>query len=171
MTHPTGACGAILPGVSTERDEPPFEIRASPMQGSGAFATRFIPRGYRLIEYAGARLTPAEADAKYPDVAGERHHTFLFAIDDEVVIDAAVDGNEARFINHSCDPNAEAFIPRGRIWIEAIKPIPKGAEIAYDYAFEDDPKYTLEDYRRYGCRCGAKNCRGTIVETKKKLNL
>ena len=80
-------------------------------------------------------------------------------------------GNESRFINHSCDPNAEAFIPRGHIWIEAIKDIPKGAEIAYDYAFEDDPKYTIEDYRRYACRCGAKNCRGTIVETKKKLNL
>jgi SET domain-containing protein len=59
----------------------PFEIRPSPMQGLGAFATRRIPAGVRLIEYAGERLTPREADERYPDVEGERHHTFLFAID------------------------------------------------------------------------------------------
>jgi len=70
-------------------DQPkPFEIRQSPMQGLGAFATRPILAGIRLIEYAGQRLTPAEADARYPDVEGERHHTVLFAIDDEIVIDA-----------------------------------------------------------------------------------
>ena len=60
-------------------DDPPFEIRTSPIQGFGAFATRRIPAGTRLIEYAGERLTPAQADARYPDVEGERHHTFLFA--------------------------------------------------------------------------------------------
>ena len=74
----------------------PFEIRPSPKQGLGAFATVPIPSDSRLIEYAGERLTPAEADTRYPDVAGERHHTFLFAIDDDVVIDAAVNGNDAR---------------------------------------------------------------------------
>ena len=167
MTHPTGACGAILPGVSTERDEPPFEIRASPMQGSGAFATRFIPRGYRLIEYAGARLTPAEADAKYPDVAGERHHTFLFAIDDEVVIDAAVDGNEARFINHSCDPNCDAIIEDGRIWIETIRDVQVGEELAYDYAYVLEERHTPAAKRRFPCHCGSANCRGTILAKKR----
>src|SRR6188472_1988710 len=60
----------------------PFEIRPSAMQGFGAFATETIPAGVRLIEYAGARLTPEEAEARYPDVPGERHHTYLFAIDD-----------------------------------------------------------------------------------------
>jgi len=79
----------------------PFEIRQSPIQGEGAFATERIPAGTRLIEYAGQRLTPAQADARYPDGSDERHHTYLFAIDDDIVIDAAVDGNEARFINHS----------------------------------------------------------------------
>jgi SET domain-containing protein len=147
----------------------PFEIRESPMQGLGAFATRFIPSGTRLIEYAGERLTPAQADERYPDVEGERHHTFLFAIDDDVVIDAAVNGNEARFINHSCDPNCEAVIERGHIWVEALVAIPAGTELAYDYAYEDDPKYTDKDLLFYACRCGARNCRGTIVNTKKKL--
>jgi SET domain-containing protein len=52
-----------------------------------------------------------------------------------------------------------------------LKKIPAGAEILYDYAFEDDDKYTEVDYRRYACRCGAPKCRGTIVDTKKKLKL
>jgi SET domain-containing protein len=67
-----------------------FEVRASPIQGLGAFATRRIPAGTRLIEYAGERITPAESDRRYPDQPDERHHTFLFAIDDEVVITVAV---------------------------------------------------------------------------------
>ena len=75
----------------------PFEVRHSPIQGFGGYATRPIAAGTRIVEYAGERLTPEAAEARYPDVAGERHHTYLFAIDDEVVVDAAVNGNEARF--------------------------------------------------------------------------
>jgi SET domain-containing protein len=151
--------------------DPPFEIRASPMQGLGAFATRHIPAGVRLIEYAGERLTPAEADAQYPDQPGERHHTYLFAIDDddgtEVVVDAAVNGNEARFINHSCDPNCDAVIDDGRIWIETIRDVARGEELAYDYAYVLEERHTLAAKRRYPCSCGATNCRGTILAKKR----
>ena len=133
------------------------------MQGLGAFSTRAIPAGVRLIEYAGERLTPAEADARYPDVEGERHHTFLFAIDDDVVIDAAVNGNEARFINHSCDPNCEAINDRKRIFIEAIRTIPAGTELVYDYQYERTDDHSAEDERFYKCRCGSPKCRGTIL--------
>lgn len=146
----------------------PFEIRPSPIQGLGAFASRFIPAGVRLIEYAGQRLTPAEADARYPDGDDERHHTFLFAIDDpDVVIDAAVDGNEARFINHSCDPNCDAVIDGGRVWIETIRDVAPGEELAYDYAFVLEERHTPAAKRRYPCRCGAASCRGTILAKKK----
>ena len=145
----------------------PFEARASPMQGRGAFATRAIRAGVRLIEYAGQRLTPAEADARYPDVEGERHHTFLFAIDDDVVIDAAVDGNEARFINHSCDPNCDAVIDDGRIWIETIREISPGEELAYDYAYVLDERHSPAAKRRFPCYCGAATCRRTILAKKR----
>lgn len=64
----------------------PFEIRPSPMHGLGAFALRPIPRGTRLVEYAGARLTSDEEDERYPEVQGEVHHTYLSAIDDDIVI-------------------------------------------------------------------------------------
>jgi SET domain-containing protein len=145
----------------------PFEIRASPMQGQGAFALRRIPAGTRLIEYVGERLSPAESEARYPEVAGERHHTFLFAIDDEIVIDAAVGGNEARFINHSCDPNCDAVIEDGRIWIETIRDIAAGEELAYDYAYELEERHSPAAKRRYPCRCGAASCRGTILAKKR----
>ena len=149
----------------------PFEIRPSPMQGLGAFAVRRIAAGVRLIEYAGARLTPAEADARYPDVPGERHHTYLFAIDDddgsEVVVDAAVDGNAARFINHSCDPNCDAVVEHGRIWIETIRDIEPGEELAYDYAYILEARHTAAAKRRFPCHCGASTCRGTILGKKR----
>ena len=148
-----------------------FEIRASPTHGLGAFATRSIPAGVRLIEYAGERLTPEEAEARYPDMAGERHHTYLFAIDDddgnEVVVDAAVDGNDARFINHSCAPNCDAVVEAGRIWIETIREIDAGEELAYDYAYILDERHSPAAKRRYPCNCGAATCRGTILAKKR----
>jgi SET domain-containing protein len=146
----------------------PFEIRRSPIQGAGAFATMPIARGTRLIEYTGERLTPTEADARYPDDDLERHHTYLFAIDDDVVIDAAVDGNEARFINHSCEPNCDAVIDDGRIFIEAIRDIAAGEELAYDYAYVLVERHTPAAKRRYPCSCGAPRCRGTILARKRE---
>jgi SET domain-containing protein len=145
----------------------PFTIRASPIQGLGAFATRRIAKGTRLIEYTGERLTPAQADARYPDVPGERHHTFLFAIDDDVVIDAAVGGNEARWINHSCAPNCDAVIDAGRIWIETIREVHAGEELAYDYAYVLEERHTASAKRRFPCRCGAPGCRGTLLARKR----
>ncbi len=144
-----------------------FAIRPSPIQGLGAFATRTIPGGTRLIEYTGERLTPAQADARYPDVAGECHHTFLFAIDDDVVIDAAVGGNDARFINHSCDPNCDAVIDDGRIWIETIRDVQRGEELAYDYAYVLEERHTPAAKRRFPCSCGTTRCRGTLLAKKR----
>lgn len=154
--------------MRTEVIRNPFEIRASPIQGAGAFATEKIPSGTRLIEYAGQRLTPAESDARYPDDdEAARHHTYLFAIDDDVVIDAAVNGNEARFINHSCDPNCDAVIDDGRIWIETIRDLAPGEELSYDYAYVLEERHTPAAKRRFPCHCGSPKCRGTILAKKR----
>lgn len=149
-------------------DNPYFEIRRSRIQGRGAFALRRIRKGTRLIEYVGERITPEEADRRYEDDLEVRHHTFLFSVDRKTVIDAAVDGNEARFINHSCAPNCEAVDDRKRIFIEAIRTIHPGEELTYDYQFERDEEYDEEWERHYVCRCGAPNCRGTILAPKKE---
>jgi len=137
------------------------------MQGRGAFATRVIAAGVRLCEYGGERLTPAEADARYPENDGKRHHTFLFAIDDDVVIDAGVDNFIAKWINHSCDPNCDAVVEDGRIWIDTIRRIKPGEELAYDYAYALTTRHTPAAKREYPCHCGAKQCRGTILKPKR----
>lgn len=133
----------------------------------GVFALAAIPAGVRLIEYAGERLTPAQADARYPEDDRSPHHTFLFAIDDDVVVDAAVAGNEARFINHSCDPNCDAVIDGKRIWIETLRDIAPGEELAYDYAYVLPERHTPVAKKRYPCHCGAVTCRGTILAKKR----
>jgi len=145
----------------------PFTIRTSRKHGLGAFATRSIPAGTRLCEYGGERLTPEEADRRYPESSAEPYHTFLFAIDDDVVIDAAVDDYVAKWINHSCDPNCDAVVEDGRIWIDTIRDVRAGEELAYDYAFELDEPHTAAAKRRYPCHCGARRCRGTMLVQKR----
>ncbi len=145
-----------------------FEIRSSSIQGRGAFATRRIRKGTRLIEYVGERISHAEADRRYDDDTMKRHHTFLFTLNNRTVIDAGVNGNEARFINHSCSPNCEAVIDSGHIYIETIRTIQPGAELVYDYQYERAPDADESDEARYPCRCGAPNCRGTILAPPKK---
>ncbi len=142
----------------------PFVVRGSKIAGKGAFAIRPIAKGERVVEYLGERVSHAVADARYDDHKSASHHTFLFSVSRKVVIDASVDGNDARFINHSCDPNCESVIEGGRVFIDAVKPIKTGAELTYDYAYTRDGTETVEEETGlYGCRCGAKTCRGTIL--------
>lgn len=146
-----------------------FELRRSAIQGLGAFALQDIPKGTRLIEYTGEKISNGEADRRYDDDKMHRHHTFLFVLNNRAVLDAAVGGNESMYINHSCDPNCETFIIRGRIWIEAMANIPAGDELTYDYQYDMDPKYTDDElFRFYGCECGAEKCRRTIVKTRRR---
>lgn len=148
--------------------KPLFAVRNSKIQGKGAFAVRRIRKGQRIIEYVGERIGPDEESRRYDEAKMKRHHTFLFGIDNKVSIDAAVGGNAARFINHSCDPNCEAVEEDKRIFIEAIKNIQPGTELVYDYNFTVEPPITVEEIEYYECRCGSTKCRGTILKVPKK---
>jgi SET domain-containing protein len=150
------------------RPEPAVVVRGSAIQGQGVFATRDIKKGARVLEYKGERISHEEATERYDDEAVERHHTFLFAVDDDLCIDGAREGNEARFINHSCAPNAYALIDRRRVFIVAQRNIKAGQEVVYDYWYTTDPDYTLADLKRvYPCYCGSPRCRGTLAGVKK----
>ncbi|MBC8087796.1 MAG: SET domain-containing protein-lysine N-methyltransferase, partial [Phycisphaerae bacterium] len=83
------------------------------------------------------------------------------------VVDASVDGNAARFINHSCNPNCDAVIDGGRIWIETLRDIEVGEELAYDYAYQLKERHTPALKKRYPCNCGAPTCRGSILKPKR----
>ena len=144
---------------------PPFEIRGSGIQGKGAFATRRIRKGTWIVEYTGARITHEVADRIYNDGST---HTFLFAVDEHTVIDATEGGGDARFINHSCDPNCAAYVQNGRVFIEAVKNIQPGVELSYDYGLKREGRHRAEWTRLYSCRCGAANCRGTMLESNRR---
>jgi SET domain-containing protein len=153
------------------RPTPPYRLRSSRIHGSGVFATRTIKKGVRIIEYTGERISHAEADRRHAHKAPNDNHTFLFTLDSKTVIDASVDGNVARFINHSCDPNCEAFTEDGRVFIESRRTIARGEELAYDYLIGREPNDPPDVEKIFACRCGAASCRGTMLaprKTKKK---
>jgi SET domain-containing protein len=142
-----------------------YAVRRSHIQGRGVFATEVIPKGKRIVEYTGKRISNEEADIQCDDENPKRrHHTYLLAVDDQICIDASRGGNEARLINHSCDPNCEMVIRGGRVFIHALRDITSGEELLYDYWYVTDESYTMDDLRRiYPCRCGATRCRGTLA--------
>lgn len=147
----------------------PFKVVNSGIHGRGIVATEPIAEGQRLVEYVGERITMKEADRRYPlDENEKNQHTFLFSVSDRVIIDAASGGNVARFINHSCDPNCEAVIEKGRVFIEATRDIEPGEELGYDYWFVLDEPHNKKNKELYKCNCGAKNCRGTMLADKRK---
>src|SRR6185503_19295969 len=99
------------------RNHPPFfEVQPSAIAGLGAFATRRIRKGTRIIEYQGERIAPEEADRRYDDERNPQALVLLFTVNKRTYIDAGVDGNEARYINHSCEPNCEAVLEAGRVY-------------------------------------------------------
>ena len=111
--------------------------------GLGLFTTRPVKAGRRVIEYTGVLITNEEA--------GRRGGKYLFGIDDRYTLDGSPRSNKARYVNHSCRPNAEAFIVGRRVWIYSAREIEAGEEITLDYG----GAYFDEHIRPKGCRCGA----------------
>jgi uncharacterized protein len=141
----------------------PFRVSTSPIAGQGGFATRPISAGEWIIEYAGERITEAEFQRRDPARApGDVFHNVFFEVAPNVVIDAAVGGNDARFLNHSCAPNCETRVEEGTVNIYARRQIALGAELCFDYAYVREPHHTAAMLAAHPCRCGAANCRGTM---------
>ena len=140
-----------------------IEVRRSDVHGLGVFAAKRIAKGTRIIEYVGERVSHDEADRRYEEKDANDSHTFLFIVDSKTVIDAGVDGNDARFFNHSCDPNCESTVEKRRVYIEAIRDVEAGAELTYDYQIqrEDDDPDNIDEV--FACRCGFAKCRGTML--------
>jgi uncharacterized protein len=143
-------------------------VRNSPVHGYGAFARRDIPKGTRLIEYVGDRISHKEADQRYEDADPNDNHTFLFIADRKTVIDATTGGNESRFINHSCDGNCTSETEKGRVFIDSTKAIQKGEELGYDYQIPRDKEDPPNVDKIYACRCGSPKCRGSMLWPPKK---
>ncbi|MCG6118307.1 MAG: SET domain-containing protein-lysine N-methyltransferase [Aquimonas sp.] len=151
-----------------------IQQRRSRIHGNGVFAVADIPAGTRLVEYRGLRRLHADADALYGDDL-ETGHTFLFTLNDEYLIDANEGGNVARWINHSCAPNCQAVLEEAdgtdrsadRVFIEALRDIVAGEELAYNYGIRLSVPHTALLKRQWACRCGAEKCSGTMLQPKR----
>lgn len=150
-----------------------IERRQSSIHGNGVFATEAIAKGERVVRYKGEVRAHADVDADY---AGhdETGHTFLFSLNDEFVIDANIDGNVARWINHSCAPNCEAVQEenakgkkhKDKVFIHALRDIAAGEELSYNYGIVLDEPYTPALKKLWECRCGSAKCTGTMLQPK-----
>ena len=143
---------------------PLIEARNSAIHGTGVYAVAPIKKGTRILEYIGERISHAEADRRYERKGADDGHTFLFIASNRTVIDATGGGNDARYINHSCNPNCETVIEQSRVFVECIRNIKPGEELGYDYQLTWDSTDEPEDLALYACRCGFKKCRGTMLD-------
>jgi uncharacterized protein len=148
--------------------KPLYIVKKSRLHGNGVFAARNIPEDTRISEYVGKRTSWKEALKRDPADPANPYHTFLFDLGDgRYVIDAAVGGNDSRWINHGCDPNCQAVDEDGRIFIYSLRDIKRGEELVYDYGLILDERHTAAMKRNYECRCGAPKCRGTMLGKKR----
>ena len=137
--------------------------KKSSIHGWGIFAKTNIPKGTRIIEYLGEKITKAEADRRGPkliEYAKKNKQTgavYIFVLNSKYDIDGHVDYNTAKFINHSCAPNCEVDIIRGRIWIIALRDIKKDEELFYNYG------YDMDTYDEHPCLCKSSCCPGFIT--------
>lgn len=145
-----------------------IRVRHSVIHGNGVFATRKIPAGARIIEYGGKRITETQAEKRFGLDPDNPHHTFFFSLESGKLIDGGDQGNDARWINHSCAPNCEAQEEKGRVYIHALRDISRGEELSYDYGLVIEEKMTKALKQAYACRCGTAVCRGTMLAPVKK---
>jgi uncharacterized protein len=143
-----------------------IEVRESAVHGRGVYATQFLSEGTRIIEYTGQRVSWEAA----PDDDNDPH-TFNFGLENGEVINPEIGGNDARWINHSCDPNCEAIEEDDHIFIYAMRDIEPGEELFYDYAMEIDEPITEESKKKFACDCGSSNCRGTMLALSRGVDL
>lgn len=126
-----------------------IERRRSKLHGWGVFATERIPKNKRIIHYAGEKITNRES-ARREQVYLDQGTIWCFKLNSRWVIDGAVGGNVARFVNHSCTSNCYAQIVDGVIWIRAAKTIEAGDELTYNYQTEGEK--SIQCRCRPGCR-------------------
>ena len=118
----------------------PVVIKKS-ASGMGLFATGVIPKGVRVIEYTGERITTDEAQ--------KRGGKYLFEINEKLTIDGKGRDNIARYINHACKPNGEMQNHKNRIFYYTKRTIQPGEELSFDYGQE----YFDEFIKPHGCTC------------------
>jgi hypothetical protein len=143
---------------------------SSSIHRHGLFAKTDIPKGTRIIEYTGEKITKKQswhrATQRMEEAKGtEDGSVYIFELNSRYDIDGNVSWNPARYINHSCKANCEAQVILGHIWIITTKDINEDTELSYDYG------YDIDNWEEHPCHCGHSKCVGYIVrkDQRKKL--
>jgi len=138
------------------------EIRGSVIHGRGVYATRRIGKEEKIIEYVGELIEKEESGKR--GTRQQEHATksgdaavYIFNLTNRYDLDGNFPWNTARLINHSCEPNCEAWSSGKKIFIHALKDIEAGEELTFDYGFD------VECYEDHPCLCGRGGCVGYIV--------
>jgi len=148
--------------IATDRDF--TQVKNSPVHGKGVFAKKTIPKGTRVFEYTGQRVLKADLVKDMEE--GLTSMTYVMNLNKTVAIDGELNGNDARFINHSCNPNCEVLYFNETPYIYAMHEIPEGLELNFDYnlGFNTETKLSYSQKKEwFPCNCGSENCRGTMV--------
>tara|TARA_B110001452_G_scaffold5754_1_gene5392 strand:+ start:58 stop:522 length:465 start_codon:yes stop_codon:yes gene_type:complete len=133
-----------------------YKIKKSNIDNRGIYAAKNIKAGKIIIYYKGKIITKKETE-KNPKYDNDKA-IYLFNLNSRYDLDGDFEYNDARLINHTCNPNCEVAGKGLKLWIFALRDIKKGEELSYDYGFGFD-----ENYKDFVCKCGAQNCCGYIV--------
>lgn len=134
----TGECAVNIKMMSKGKKN--YEVKRA-ATGLGLFAVEKIPARKRIIEYIGPLISNDEVERS--------RGKYFFGVNTKWAIDGSARSNTARYINHSCRPNAEAFISGRRVWVWSKREIQAGEEITLDYGKE----YFEDQIKPRGCRC------------------
>ncbi len=141
---------AILQPMPSRTTRPRLIIRSSSIHAAGCYTLDPIPKGRRILEYEGPRISKRDADQRYAD----RPVTYLFGFGNRGEV---IDGfGTAMFLNHSCEPNCQTEESSGRIYIRSIRDIAANEELLYEYNLYDSDDQSAD------CFCKAPQCRGTM---------
>jgi uncharacterized protein len=135
----------------------PFYVSRS-ATGLGLFATRVIKRAAYIATYRGPVLTVEEAEKRERQGA-----KYMFELTKKLTIDGSPRWNVARYMNHSCWPNAKPVVKKGKITFVALRDISPGEEITYNYG-QEYYDYFLSNG---GCRCAGCRIRAAARRAKK----
>lgn len=147
----------VEPTIDPRFSRFPLRVGRSRIHRFGVFALKTIPRGRKVIEYTGERLSQRQArdcQTRARRRGGPRIDT-LFRLNRYWSVDGAVGGSGAELINHCCDPNLKTRRIRGHLLYFSRRRIRPGEELTVDYRFPAKAERAI-------CRCGSPNCRGTI---------
>lgn len=139
------------PGINPKAAKFKLRLSYSPIHRWGLYAEELIPKGRKIIEYTGEKISRRETKRRYE----QREENYLFTLNTYWTIDGAVGGSGAQYINHSCEPNCVSQIVKEHILYKSLRDIQPGEELTIDYRFD-------KNVDRVECKCGTPKCRGTI---------